>query len=110
MRTSDSTGEEDDPNLDNVSLNIDLFEGFAKGFLGELKDTLNKDEIENLAFGAKLLTYEQSVRFLTDYIDGDTYYKTAHKEHNLQRTRAQIKLLKSMEEQYDTMQEIVRKI
>ena len=48
MRTSDSTGEEDDPNLDNVSLNIDLLEGFAKGFLGELKDTLNKDEIETL--------------------------------------------------------------
>ncbi len=110
MRTSTNTGDEDDPNLDRVSMNIDLFEGFTKGFVSELKDTLTKNEIDNLAFGAKLLTYEQSVRFLTDYIDGDIYYKTAHKEHNLQRTRAQIKLLKSMEEQFDKMEAIVQEV
>ena len=64
-------------------------------------------EIDNLAFGAKLLTYMQTVRFLTDYLNGDTYYKTKHKEHNLERTLAQFKLLTSMEDNFDKMQQIV---
>ncbi len=88
-------------------MDIALFEGFAKGFIEELNDTMNSTEKQTLAFGAKLLTYEQAVRFLTDYINGDTYYKTKHPTHNLQRTRAQIKLLLSMEEQFENMERIV---
>jgi hypothetical protein len=65
-------------------------------------------EVENLAFGAKLLTYMQTVRFFTDYIDGDTYYKIAYPEHNLVRTRAQFKLLLSLEENFQEMQRIVK--
>lgn len=65
-------------------------------------------EIEHLAYGAKLLTYMQAVRFFSDYLDGDTYYKIAYPEHNLVRTKAQFKLLQSLEEHYDEMQRIVR--
>ncbi|BDD10720.1 hypothetical protein FUAX_31520 [Fulvitalea axinellae] len=110
IRTTTNTGAEDDPNLDNISMNIKLFEAYTKGFLGETLDTLNEVEIEHLALSAKLLTYIMGLRFLTDYIDGDNYYKIAHKEHNIQRARAQFKLLKSMEEQFEEMQAIIRKI
>ncbi|WP_289055929.1 phosphotransferase enzyme family protein [Carboxylicivirga marina] len=109
IRNGANTGLEDDRNLDNVSMNIDLFEGFIKGFLSETKDMLTDEEINSLAFGAKLLTYEQAVRFLDDYIDGDNYYKTNVPDHNLVRTRAQIKLLKSMEEQFEQMEAIVKR-
>ncbi|WP_430809381.1 MULTISPECIES: phosphotransferase enzyme family protein [unclassified Carboxylicivirga] len=109
IRNGANTGLEDDRDLDKVSMNIDLFEGFIKGFMEETKDVLTPAEIDTLAFGAKLLTYEQAVRFLDDYIDGDNYYKVNAPDHNLVRTRAQIKLLKSMEEQYDKMEAIVKK-
>ncbi len=109
IRNGANTGLEDDRNLDNVSMNIDLFEGFIKGFMEETKDVLTKAEIDTLAFGAKLLTYEQAVRFLDDYIDGDNYYKVNAPDHNLVRTRAQIKLLQSMEEQFEQMEAIVNK-
>ncbi len=109
IRNGANTGLEDDRNLDNVGMNIDLFEGFIKGFIEETKDVLTPAEIDTLAFGAKLLTYEQAVRFLDDYIDGDNYYKVNAPDHNLVRTRAQIKLLKSMEEQFDHMEAIVKK-
>ncbi|TRX66033.1 phosphotransferase enzyme family protein [Carboxylicivirga sp. M1479] len=109
IRNGANTGLEDDRDLDNVSMNIELFEGFIKGFLEETKEVLTPAEINTLAFGAKLLTYEQAVRFLDDYIDGDNYYKVNAPDHNLVRTRAQIKLLKSMEEQFDQMEAIVKK-
>ena len=109
MRTGANTGEEDDTNLDNVSIDLDIFEGYTKGYLENAASFLSKVEIENLAFGAKLLTYMQTVRFLTDYLNGDTYYKTKHKEHNLERTLAQYKLLTSMEDNFDKMQQIVSK-
>ncbi len=107
MRTGANTGEEDDTNLDNVSIDLDIFEGYAKGYLKNAASFLTKVEIDNLAFGAKLLTYMQTVRFFTDYLNGDTYYKVKHKEHNLERTLAQFKLLTSMEENFDKMQQIV---
>ena len=109
MRTGANTGEEDDTNLDNVSIDLDIFEGYTKGYLENAASFLTKVEIDNLAFGAKLLTYMQTVRFLTDYLNGDTYYKTKHKEHNLERTLAQFKLLTSMEDNFDKMQQIVSK-
>jgi len=109
IRNGANTGLEDDRDLDKVSMNIDLFEGFIKGFMEETKEVLTPAEIDTLAFGAKLLTYEQAVRFLDDYIDGDNYYKVNAPDHNLVRTRAQIKLLQSMEEQYEQMQAIVKK-
>lgn len=107
IRTGANTGAEDDKNLDNVSVNLDIFEAYAKGYLKNAKSFLTDVEVENLAFGAKLLTYMQTVRFFTDYIDGDTYYKIEYPEHNFVRTKAQFKLLQSMEEKFDKMQKIV---
>lgn len=107
MRTGANTGAEDDTNLDNVSIDLDIFEGYTKGYLKNAASFLTDVEIENLAFGAKLLTYMQTVRFLTDYINGDTYYKIKHGRHNLERSLAQFKLLQSMEDNFDKMQQIV---
>ncbi|TAJ06907.1 aminoglycoside phosphotransferase family protein [Marinilabiliaceae bacterium JC017] len=108
IRNGANTGKEDDRELDNVSLNMELYEGFIKGFMEETKEVLTPAEIDTLAFGAKLLTYEQAVRFLDDYIDGDNYYKINSPDHNLVRTRAQIKLLQSMEDNFDKMEAIVK--
>lgn len=107
IRTGANKGAEDDKDLYNVSLDLDIFEGYTKGYLENAASFLTDVEIGNLAFGAKLLTYMQTVRFLTDYIDGDTYYKIAYGNHNLVRSKAQFKFLKSLEENFDKMQEIV---
>ncbi len=108
IRTGANTGAEDDKNLDNVSVNLDIFEAYAKGYLKHAASFLTDVEIDNLAFGAKLLTYMQMVRFFTDYLDGDVYYKISYPEHNLVRTKAQFKLLQSLEENFDAMQQIVK--
>lgn len=108
IRTGANTGAEDDKNLNNISVDLSIFEAYAKGYLKNAASFLSDVEIENLAFGAKLLTYMQTVRFFTDYIDGDTYYKIAYPEHNLVRTKAQFKLLQSLEENFDKMRQIVR--
>lgn len=108
IRTGANNGAEDDRDLDNVSLNLPIFEGYARGYLQKAASFLTEVEIEHLAYGAKLLTYMQTVRFFSDYLDGDTYYKIAYPEHNLVRTKAQFKLLQSLEEHYDEMQRIVR--
>lgn len=107
IRSGANTGTEDDKDLDNVSVDLAIFEGYAKGYLQKSASFLTDTEIENLAFGAKLLTYMQTVRFFTDYIDGDTYYKIAYPDHNLVRTKAQFKLLQSLEEHFEEMQRIV---
>jgi Ser/Thr protein kinase RdoA (MazF antagonist) len=109
MRSYTNTGQEDDENLDAVSCDLAIFEGFTKGYLSEAIHFLNEKELEYLAFSAKYITYEQVLRFLMDYIDGDNYYKIKNPEHNYQRTLAQYKLLTSMEKQYPEMCRIVEK-
>lgn len=108
MRSYTNTGLEDDENLDHVSMNLDIFRGYTQGYLSEAAKFLNQHEIDYLAFSAKYITYEQVLRFLMDYIDGDKYYKVKSQRHNLTRTHAQYKLLQSMEAQYDKMCAIVR--
>ena len=108
MRFYTNTGLEDDTDLDNVSMDIEIYKAFARGYLEEAKSFLTKKEIEYLAFSAKYITYEQVLRFLMDYIDGDNYYKIKSPEHNLVRTRAQYKLLQSMEGQFEEMNRIVK--
>jgi Ser/Thr protein kinase RdoA (MazF antagonist) len=109
MRTYTNTGAEDDLNLDNVSMDIEIFNAFTKGYIEEAKSFLTEKEAEYLAFSAKFITYEQVLRFLMDYIDGDNYYKIKSPNHNLVRTHAQFKLLQSMEEQFDAMNATVKK-
>lgn len=108
IRTGANTGAEDDQNLDNVGVDLDIFKAYAKGYLENAASFLTDIEVENLAFGAKLLTYMQTVRFFTDYIDGDTYYKISYPEHNLVRTKAQFKLLQSLEMNFEKMQRVVK--
>ncbi len=108
IRSYANTGAEDDRNLDNVEMSIDMFRAYADGYLSQQRATMTQSELDWLAFSARYITFEQVLRFLMDYIDGDKYYKTAYPEHNLVRTRAQYKLLQSMERQYDRMCAIVR--
>jgi len=110
IRTCTNTASEDERNLGKITMDIKLFEAYAKGFLEQTKTFLTKTEIDTLAFSAKLLTFMIGLRFLTDYIDSDKYYKIHFKDHNLQRARAQFKLLASMDEQYDEMQAIITNI
>ena len=92
LRTAANTGAEDDPDLDNVDFNMEIFKAFAKGYLSTAGAFLTPVERENLPFAATLFPYMQAVRFLADYINGDTYYKIKYPAHNLVRTRAQWKL------------------
>lgn len=108
IRSYANTGAEDDRNLDNVSMDIAMFKAYAEGYLHEQKATMVQSELDWLAFSARYITFEQVLRFLMDYIDGDKYYKTSFPEHNLVRTRAQYKLLQSMEDQYARMCEIIK--
>ena len=110
IRSYTNTGAEDDKNLDNVEMSIDMFRAYAEGYLSEQRDSMCASEKEWLAFAGRYITFEQVLRFLMDYIDGDKYYKTAYADHNLVRTRAQYKLLQSMERQYDEMCAIVKEL
>ena len=109
IRSYTNTGAEDDRDLSKVSMSLEMFKAYAEGYLSERKESMTASELEWLAFSARYITYEQVLRFLMDYIDGDVYYKTNAPDHNLVRTHAQYKLLQSMEEQYAQMQEIVSK-
>lgn len=106
MRTAANTGAEDDKNLDNIDVNLEIYKAYTQGYLSTA-DFLQPVEIENLALGAKMLTYMQTVRFYADYLNGDTYYKIEHPEHNWQRSLAQFRLLEKQEEKFGIMQQIV---
>lgn len=99
IRSYTNTGAEDDRNPDNVSMSMEMYEAFRRGYLSEANAFLTSTELEYLPYSAKYITYEQVLRFLMDYIDGDNYYKTAYPEHNLVRTVAQLRLLESIERQ-----------
>ncbi len=107
IRSYTNTGAEDDRDLSKVSMSLEMFKAYTEGYLSERKASMTESELEWLAFSARYITFEQVLRFLMDYIDGDTYYKTNAPDHNLVRTHAQYKLLQSMEEQYPQMKEIV---
>ncbi|UJF18493.1 phosphotransferase [Vibrio sp. SS-MA-C1-2] len=109
IRTSTNTGAEDDSNLDNVEMDIDLFRAYTEGFLSQTVEILTPIEIEYLPLSAKIMTFIIGLRFLTDYLDGDNYFKVHHEHHNLQRAKAQFKLVQSMERQFDDMKDIVTK-
>ena len=98
LRTGANTGEEDDKDLDHVNFDMEIFKAFTEGYLKGASSFLTDVEIENLPYAAALFPYMQCVRFLTDYINGDTYYKIKYPEHNLVRTRAQFRLLQSVED------------
>ena len=110
IRTVTNTASEDEKDLSKIKMDIHLFKAYSEGFLSETGGTLNDVEKEYLAFAPGLITYTIAVRFLTDFIDGDNYFKTHHELHNLQRARAQLRLVMSMEEQCGEMKRIIRKL
>ena len=107
MRTAANTGDEDDMDMARIGVNFDVFESYTKGYLKNAT-FLTKIELDNLAFGAKLLSYMQTVRFFTDYLNSDIYYKIQSPDHNWQRTLAQFRLLQCQEENFEKMQTIVK--
>ena len=109
IRYGANTGAEDEEDLSRVSLDLNLFEQFTKGFVTKVTGFLTEKEIDNLALGAYVITLELAMRFLTDYLDGDVYFAMKKPNHNLHRTRAQICLAQDMEAKLSTMQEIVNK-
>lgn len=109
IRFGASTAAEDERDLNKVHFNIKLFETYTRGFLKGCGGTLTESEIILLPEGAKMMTLECGMRFLTDYIDGDIYFKTKCEDHNLVRCRTQFKLVKEMEEHWDEMKKIVAK-
>ena len=109
IRFGASTAAEDEKDLSKVTCSMELFEIYTKGFIEGCAGKLTEKEIDLLPMGAKTMTFECGMRFLTDYLQGDTYFKVHREGHNLDRCRTQFKLVKDMEEKWAVMQEIVAK-
>lgn len=109
IRFGASTAAEDEKDLSKVEMSLELFEMYTKGFMASCGSKLNDCEIDNLAFSSKLLTFECGIRFLTDYLNGDTYFKIHYPEQNLDRCHTQFKLVYDMEQKMDAMKGIVNK-
>ncbi len=107
LRTGACTAPEDEPDTDKIDFDMDIFRAFTEGYLSTAGSFLTPVEIENLPYAAALFPYMQAVRFFTDYINGDTYYKIRYPEHNLVRTRAQLALLHRIEEKMPQMTEFI---
>jgi len=110
IRFGASTAAEDEKDLAKVELSLPLYEIYTRGFLGECGKRFAEAEIKTLPLGAKLMTLENGVRFLTDYLSGDTYYRIHYPEQNLDRCRTQFKLAADMEGKWERMNEILLKI
>lgn len=109
IRFGANTAAEDEPDVSKVGLNLPLFEAYTDGFLQGCNGQLLDSEIMLLPEGAKMMTIECGIRFLTDYLAGDTYFKTQYPEHNLVRCRTQLKLVSDMEAHWAEMKQTVRK-
>lgn len=109
VRNATATAAEDDPDLSKVTIDLIMFEWLARGYLEATRDFLTPLELDYLAFGGKLITFEQAIRFLTDYLKGDVYYKVHSETHNLDRARNQIKMVDEMEKKMDELQAIVNR-
>lgn len=109
IRFGANTANEDEKDLDKVSCDLELYEVYTRGFIEGCKGRLTKREIGLLPMGAKMMTFECGMRFLTDYLDGDCYFKIHREGHNLDRCRTQFKLVEDMEKKWDIIQEITEK-
>lgn len=109
IRFGASSAAEDETDLDKVYVRLDMFEAYTKGFLAGLNNSLTEEEVRAFPMGALMLTLETGIRFLTDYLNGDTYFRTEYPEHNLDRARNQFKLVSDMEKKMDEMNRIVQK-
>jgi aminoglycoside phosphotransferase (APT) family kinase protein len=110
VRTTTSPTEEDEQDLSKVTMQFPMFEALVRGYLSSARGFLTKDEQRLLAFSGKLITFEIGIRFLTDYLSGDTYFKIHREGHNLDRCRAQFKLVQSIELQEERMERLVESL
>jgi len=109
VRSATNPCLEDETDLSRVCVQLPIFEQLVAGYLGSARSILNATEIDQLTTSGRLITYEIGLRFLTDYIVGDTYFRTEHSQQNLDRARGQFTLLKSMESAETAMRQIVAK-
>ena len=110
IRFGASTAAEDEQDLDKVHYDINLFRAYAQGYVKAVKDSITQDEASMLPIGAYMMTIECGMRFLTDYLNGDTYFATKYPTHNLVRCRTQFKLVSEQEKQFDQMRQIICEI
>jgi len=110
LRMGGSTGAEDETDLDKVNFDEEAFRNFARGYCKEVGDKLTDREYDLLYIAPKLLTYECGIRFLTDYLNGDTYFKIKREHHNLDRARNQFKLVEDMGNKADKLKKIVKEV
>jgi thiamine kinase-like enzyme len=108
VRSATNPAAEDEPDLTQVQFNFSVSRLLVQGYLAEMGSLLTQAELNNLAFAGWLITYEQALRFLGDYLTGDTYYKISRPSQNLDRARTQIKLIEGMEAHYEAMERAVR--
>ena len=111
LRTGITTAKEDEQDLSKIKIDINRFESYAKGFLSEVKQTITEEELETLPLGVWMMTYENSIRFLADYLNGDVYFGVDKniENHNLIRAKAQLELLRQMEEKEEEMKGVIEK-
>lgn len=110
VRSTTNSGKEDERDLKKIFMRPELFEALVTGYVEEAGTFLTDAEKKNLAFAGRLITYEIGVRFLTDHLSGDVYFKTHRANHNLDRARTQFKLVASMEEQEREMEDLVARV
>jgi Ser/Thr protein kinase RdoA (MazF antagonist) len=110
VRTTTSPAKEDEQDLSKVTMQFQMFEALVRGYLSTADGFLTKAEKDLLAFSGKLITFEIGIRFLTDYLVGDTYFKVHHEGHNLDRCRTQFKLVESIEQQEERMARLVESL
>ena len=108
IRSGCNRADEDEKNLEKVRFSVDLFKAFSEGYLSSVASSITECEVNHLVDSAILMTFECGMRFLTDYLDGDHYFKTKYDNHNLVRCRTQFHLVKQMIEQKDVLEEIVQ--
>ena len=110
IRFGANTAVEDETDLSKVTLSLELFEAYAKGFIGGCNGSLTETELDLLPVGAMMMTFECGMRFLTDYLEGDTYFKIHREGHNLDRARNQFALVADMERKLPEMKAIIDKL
>jgi hypothetical protein len=110
MRTATCLAREDERDLSKVTADMNMFEALVRGFAKETSQFLTPVEKKHLVFAGRLITFEQFMRFLTDYLAGDVYYKISREGHNLDRSRTQMELVKSIVEQQEAMNELVERV
>ena len=110
VRTTTSPAMEDEQDLSQVQMQFPMFEALVRGYLSSAGGVLTKAEKQYLAFSGKLITFEIGIRFLADYLSGDTYFKVHREGHNLDRCRTQFKLVESIEQQEEAMDKLVQSI